>query len=301
MLAGAVMAVAGVVLPAGVWAADTTPPAVPQNFQAIVGKGSAEVTLTWTAAVDDGGGIKAYRIERSLDQVAWKTLSDSIAATEYKDTTAGYGLHYFYRLSALDLAGNSSVWAAADVVIDSIGSAKAGSAEATYASSDGRVVVQLPAGLADSEISCSIDSLVSYKKIGSITEPGVVGPYQLNCRTTADSIVTEYKKPIVWTIDLKGKMTNLKDPVAYAYDTDWQKAPLKGAEYDAKAGTLRVSAPADKSIGVLAKRPQSIISLSWVVIFLAVAGVVTGIVIVAMNRKKKLQYEEYIRTKYYDL
>jgi hypothetical protein len=296
----ALLAAACLALPVVARAADTIPPAAPQNFEATVAKGSPTVTLSWTAAVD-AGGVKSYRLDRSLDRVAWKTLSDTITATQYQDTTAGYGLHYFFRLSAIDTSGNSSDWVTAEAALDDVASAGAGSTEANYTSSDKRATALLPAGLAAGEISCTVDSLVSVKKIGTNSQPAVAGPYGLSCRTTADSIVTEYKKPVTWVVDLKGKLQGLNNPVAYAYGADGQQTLLRDAQFDAKAETIRVSAPADRSIGILASRPRTIVSLSWIIIILTVAGVVAGIVILAMNRKKKLEYEEYIRSKYYEL
>jgi hypothetical protein len=288
--------------PAGSWAADTLPPTVPGNFQATVASGDPEVTLSWDASTD-ASGIKAYRLDRSLDQSAWSTLSSAISSPGYHDTTTGFGLHYFYRLSAIDMAGNSSGWAATDVSTDEVGGGVAVSSEATYSSSDKLAVVQLPAGLAASEISCTVDSLLNIngKKAGTSSQPAVRGPYQLTCKTPAGSVVTDYKKEVVWTIDLKGALQGLHDPTAYAYNSKGEGAAVKGGQFDPKSQALTVTLPADAIVTVAASRPQTVLSLSWIAIFLVIVGIVAGIVIFAMNRKKKLEHDEYLRSKYYNL
>jgi hypothetical protein len=63
----------GLVSAGAVLAADKVPPTTPANFQATVVGGDPAVTLTWAAATD-AGGIKAYRVDRSLDQAGWNTL-----------------------------------------------------------------------------------------------------------------------------------------------------------------------------------------------------------------------------------
>ncbi len=189
----------GIFWPHAASAADAVPPTTPGNFQATVVSGDPAVTLTWSASTD-ASGIKAYRIDRSLDQAGWKTLSDSITGLTYRDTTSGFGLHYYYRLSATDVAGNMSGWANADVAVEDAATAATGSSEATYTSNDKRVVAQLPAGLAAAEISCNITDLpdANGQKPGTKKQPAVLGPYKLECKTAAGSVVTEYKKPVSW-------------------------------------------------------------------------------------------------------
>jgi hypothetical protein len=241
-------------------AADTVPPTVPANFQATVVGGDPAVTLTWAAATD-AGGVKAYRVDRSLDQAGWETLSSAIAELKYKDITSGFGLHYFYRLSAIDTAGNMSGWATTDVSTDNVGVSENGSTEATYTSQDKLAVVQLP---------------------------------------VAGSVITDYKKQVTWTLDLKGQLKNLHSPVAYMYGADGGPVEVKGVRYSDKDQTMVLQAPADAIVVVQASVPQGV-SPNFLVVFLVVAGIVAAIIVFALNRKKKLQYEEYLRSKYYEL
>src|SRR5438045_2577447 len=117
----AMMVIGGaVIVPMVAWAADMTAPPVPGNFQATVVRADAKVTLSWSAA-SDASGIKGYRLDRSIDQSNWTMLSRTITALSYQDTTTTFGIHYFYRLQAIDGAGNASGWAMADVLTDEIG------------------------------------------------------------------------------------------------------------------------------------------------------------------------------------
>jgi hypothetical protein len=291
----------GLVSAGAVLAADKVPPTTPANFQATVVGGDPAVTLTWAAATD-AGGIKAYRVDRSLDQAGWNTLSDTITELKYKDTTSGFGLHYFYRLSAIDNAGNLSGWATTDVSTENVGTSETGSSEATYTSQDKLAVVQLPAGLVASEISCQVNALddIRGKKIANRAEPVVVGPYELACKTVAGSVITDYKKQVTWALDLKGQLKNLHNPVAYMYGADGNPVAVKGARYSDTDQTMVVTVPADAIVVVRASVPQGV-SPNFLIVILVIGGIIAAIVVFALNRKKKLQYEEYLRSKYYEL
>jgi hypothetical protein len=304
-LKGLVMAVWGLAALMG-WsgmalAADKLAPTSPRNFQAVVASGSPIVTLTWGAA-SDASGVALYRLERSLDQEAWKPVGESITELTYRDTETGFGLHYYYRLAAVDKAGNVSAWVMTDVRTDSVGGGPRGSAEMTVKSLDNLVEIKLPAGAVASEISCNLNKLqdVSGQKIGTVDEPLVVGPYELVCRTTAGSLVTDYILPASWTISVKDKLKRLKDPVVYTYDTDAKATPARDAEYDSEAQVFKVQLPPNAVTAVQGKVPKGI-PLNAVVIFLVVVAIVAGIIVFALHRKKKLEYEEYLRSKYNNL
>ncbi len=66
---------------------------------------ATEIDLGWVAVVD----AVTYKVERSIDNTAWTTLSSNVAgsATTYADTTAQAGTTYYYRISAVDAAGAS--------------------------------------------------------------------------------------------------------------------------------------------------------------------------------------------------
>ena len=78
--------------------ADTTPPTVPQGFEAVAA-GSGRVDLSWSASSDAGGsGVSRYRVYRDGAALA------EPAATAYVDFAVGQGTTYVYEVSALDAA-----------------------------------------------------------------------------------------------------------------------------------------------------------------------------------------------------
>lgn len=297
-LLGLVMTLSPVV----VYAVETVPPTTPSNVQATVSSGDPVVTLSWAASTD-ASGIKGYRIERSLDQAGWKPVAELVTELSFRDTTSGFGLHYFYRLAAVDNAGNVSAWAMTDVSTEDVKTEGLGSSEATYTSRDKFVTVVMPAGAASSEISCNLNSLIDVNghKIGDQNAPVIFGPYELACKTTAGTIVTEFKKQAAWTLNIAGTLTNgLKNPTLYVYDTGAKGEPAKNVLYDAKSETMRVSLPPNSIVAVRASRPQGV-SPSLLILILVVIGLVASIVVYAVNRKRRLQYEEYLRSKYYEV
>ena len=72
-----------------------------------------EIDLAWTATTHATG----YKIERSLNQVLWTTITPAtpLAGTDhaYADTSALAGTTYFYRISAIDAVGTSAPTSAA--------------------------------------------------------------------------------------------------------------------------------------------------------------------------------------------
>jgi titin len=75
-----------------------------------------EIDLSWTATTHATG----YKIERSLNQVLWTTITPAtpLAGTDhaYADTSASAGTTYFYRLSAIDAVGTSAPTTAASAL-----------------------------------------------------------------------------------------------------------------------------------------------------------------------------------------
>jgi hypothetical protein len=94
---------------------DTTPPTAPTNLTATTNTSDTHVDLSWTAATDNVG-VTGYQIERSTDQSTWSLLSGNTTSTSYNDATSAAATHYYYRVRALDVAGNTSDYATTDVL-----------------------------------------------------------------------------------------------------------------------------------------------------------------------------------------
>jgi len=86
-------------------------PFTPQNLSAVAG--NQQITLLWSPNIETG--ISHYNIYRSETQGFTPTASDSIAHvdhpdTSYVDTGLTNGQTYYYRISAVDDAGNESAF-----------------------------------------------------------------------------------------------------------------------------------------------------------------------------------------------
>jgi type II secretory pathway pseudopilin PulG len=99
---------------------DTVPPSVPGDF-AVVKNGASQpsIRLSWSASIDSGtptSGLLCHQIERSASGSGpWTTIDANVSPTAiaYIDSTAGWASTWYYRVRALDIAGNSSSYTSA--------------------------------------------------------------------------------------------------------------------------------------------------------------------------------------------
>jgi hypothetical protein len=94
------------------------PPSVPGSFSvAKNGAGQPSLRLGWTASVDGGtptSGLQCYQIDRAASATGpWTQLDANVAPTAllYIDSTAGWASTWYYRIRAVDVAGNASAYA----------------------------------------------------------------------------------------------------------------------------------------------------------------------------------------------
>ncbi len=87
-------------------AADTTAPIAPSNLTA-TSTSSSQINLTWTAATD-AVGVVQHRIDRSTSVNFSTTHTINVVANNFSDTGLSAGTTYYYRVYAVDAAGNSS-------------------------------------------------------------------------------------------------------------------------------------------------------------------------------------------------
>lgn len=99
--------------------ADVLPPTVPGGFTAAKnGVGQPSIRLNWTASVDQGtptSGLMGYQVERSAASGGpWTQIEANYPPTAiyYVDATAGWSKTWYYRIRALDNAGNASAYTA---------------------------------------------------------------------------------------------------------------------------------------------------------------------------------------------
>jgi Fibronectin type III domain len=89
---------------------DTIAPSAPSSLAASA-VSSSTINLSWNASTDTGGsGLAGYRVERSLNGTSgWAEIAQP-ATTSYSDTGRSASTQYFYRVRAIDAAGNLSAY-----------------------------------------------------------------------------------------------------------------------------------------------------------------------------------------------
>ena len=91
-------------------APDTTPPTVPTGVSAT--PGSRSVTVSWAPSGDDVG-VTGYAVARSTKSAtSGFSQVTTTAATSWTDSGLRKGRRVWYRVAALDAAGNRSAWSA---------------------------------------------------------------------------------------------------------------------------------------------------------------------------------------------
>ncbi len=79
-------------------------PSVPLQFASVAG--IRQVALSWSAPTDNGGAaITGYHLYRSLTETGSYDFVVSLGATSYTDTQLNNGAKYYYRLAAVNSAG----------------------------------------------------------------------------------------------------------------------------------------------------------------------------------------------------
>ncbi|MDP4181382.1 MAG: carbohydrate binding domain-containing protein [Bacillota bacterium] len=82
---------------------DHTPPAVTTGLKAESSTG--DITLSWTQGKETD--LAAYRIYRSTNDNLYDIIADNVSSTAYRDRNVESGVTYYYKVAALDMAGNA--------------------------------------------------------------------------------------------------------------------------------------------------------------------------------------------------
>ena len=277
-------------------APDTTPPSAPGGLQALAASGNALVQLTWTAS-NDNVGVSSYHLERSTDQSTWNVLADQSQLT-FQDATAAFGVHYYYRLSAFDAAGNQSQYVTADATTPAFSGSSSTSPQ-VFSSDDKLAAVSIPSGAFTSDVDCTVITSDT-KVIVNAKQGAVAGPYQLICKDSGGDDLATTQAPITWTYALKTKLKGYKNPVGYTIDESGNQTAATKNTYVSKTGGLSFTTASLGTTGVLAAAKPGL-PISLIVVVLLVFVIIAGIVIFVLRRSQKQNYDEYLRGKYYDL
>lgn len=279
---------------------DTTAPSVPGDFNAEAGSDVSNIRLTWSAS-KDSSGIRGYVIQRSLDKSKWSTIADRITGTSYTDARTEYKTSYFYRVKAVDNAGNSSGYATTDITTGEFTATESGT---TISSEDGIAQVTLPDGALGEDASCSIiNNEDNTNSLGGTDAELVYGPYELACKKENGDLITEFASPVTIKL-LPGADTikNYKNLLVFRLNGDtneWEAAEVNVEDQD---GQMVMSFESDKPLqfAVVGERkpgaPWGIISFIILLILAAIA-----VFIYLLRKAQKEHYQDYLRRKYYNL
>jgi hypothetical protein len=101
--------------------ADTTAPTVPNGIAAST-VSATTLRIVWLPSTDSGTGVAGYRIERSADgSTGWAEIGQPTSTT-YDDTGLSANTRRYYRVRAVDVAGNLSGYSLTVNAITSAGS-----------------------------------------------------------------------------------------------------------------------------------------------------------------------------------
>lgn len=278
---------------------DTSPPSIPDNFVAALN--DQVVNLSWNASTDNVG-VDHYELDRSLDQTVWTSLNSSVGGTTYTDTTAGYGTTYFYRVRALDAAGNASDYADAQITTGQF-TANSQSDQDTIVNSDDNIVtVTIPAGAFTDAAQCSIvtDSdhadKLPLKKSALIT-----GPYSLLCKKASGDNITSFNTAVNFSVALTAdQMKRYKGFTYYSYDSGGDNWSKFKTTYNKKTKVYTFSTNTAVQFAVLGSIKKGL-SVQVIILIIMFIFLIAGVAYYLYQRAQKQSYQEYIRKKYYNL
>ena len=278
---------------------DTTPPSTPANVLGSVN--GAIVQLTWDMASDNSSGIAGYTVERSLDQQTWAPVGNETSDVTLTDSGASYGVHYYYRVQAIDNAGNKSGYGTADATTAAFSANTSAGSDTLFVSDDNMTSVDLPPGAIDADSECDIAGITD--NTSSLVIPKlsvVVGPYLAACKKSTGETVDSYAKSglavIATTKDLRSKYGKF---YVYAYNAQADKWVVQKAVYNSKKGTYSFNTIGSSEYALLAAKraPFPWTPVLLVLILILGAG---GVLFWRVRQVQKYKYDEYLRSKYYN-
>ncbi len=273
------------------------PPAQPTNFQAIVAGDNAIVSLSWSP-VTAAAGLKGYELDRSTNNTDWSSLVTAYSDTQYRDETAAFGVHYYYRVRAQDNTGGLSPFATVDAVTPAFQGNAVG--DVSYTSEDSLAAVALPGGSVSDQANCSLNADTQQRKPQSTKQTIVLGPYAFVCKAISGNVITDYNHPVRWTLNLKNKLSGYTTPVAAVLASDGTAKVIPGASYDAKSQVMKFSTIPTGPVVVLASKTTPIPWSLLVPLGVVMLGI-AGVFIWLLRRRQTSNYNEYLRSKYYNL
>lgn len=255
--------------------ADTQKPTAPTDFSGNIDNTSGLINLSWTASTDNIA-VSGYQIERSLNQTEWSVLAANITEVQYQDATADFLTLYYYRLSAVDAAGNISDFATTKVSSRDFVANVSPKDGATLTSEDKTVTLIIPPDAVKVSLFCSVTSDDSQLAPSIKGYTILAGPYLLNCRNEAGDVVNNFDKPINMTANVSASSRSKVAKVAYFGQKDNKWIEIKGVKRDKKSGIDNAVLGSYTKFVIMGKTKKTSI---WLVL-LSIAMVIAGIALV---------------------
>ena len=269
-------------------------PTTPTGFTATVGA-NAVVLLSWNPS----NGVQSYTVERSVDQASWSQVNSGITSNTFSDSSTGFGIHYYYRLSAVDAADSTSGYAYADVTTPNFSDNTNSSNSSTFTSDDNVASAVVPSGAIADTADCSVDAnTTQVNSKGKLRV--VVGPYQLVCKDASGNAISAFLQPIDWTLNVKGRLKGLGKPLGYTTDQNNNLTAIPRSVFSSSDNLIKFSTTTANP--VLAMAPVNA-SIPWnlIAVLLLTFGVIAGVGSIILRRSRRQGYQEYLRQKYYNL
>jgi len=282
-------------------ASDTQAPSKPGGFTPALASDGSAVSLSWSASTDNVG-VASYSLERSLDQKTWAALGQAITDTSYTDSDTAFSKHYFYRLKALDAAGNASEYATGDITTGAFTANASAAQDLILSSEDGVMSAKLPPGTVDKQTDCSlVEDSDNKDRILSAGLLSGSGPYSLVCKLADGTQLDKFTGTVtIITSDkskVYSKLTKLK---FYRYDTENNIWVALDTSLNKKTHLLSATITQPSQIAVLGVAKKGISSTLIAIIVLPLI-LLAAFAVWRLRQQQKEQYSEYIRRKYYDL
>lgn len=207
---------------------DTEPPTKPGDLSAAQIDPSS-VALYWTASTDNRG-VSSYSIQRSVDKKVWTTEQAGAEETSFYDYTISFDTHYYYRVFAVDEAGNTSNAATAEITTQGFEANVQPDQESIIVSDDDVVTAIIPAGAVSEPAQCGIIPIEDFNDLLPVSIEGLSllhGPYALECKLSTAEVIEQFQSDVAIELNFDGE----KVESAGVFGFDGEEWADKGVQY----------------------------------------------------------------------
>ena len=279
---------------------DTTAPSAPTSLTAAEDTTTKTVNLSWDKSTDNIG-VTGYQLERSIDNAEWINLGNNISGTTYKDQDTDFSTLYYYRVRAVDAAGNSSGYTNTQITTSAFAANSLTSNDTNITSDDNLVTVNIPSGVLAGDALCSLLSSTGILPPNINGYISIAGPYQLNCRDSSGKQIDSYGDSLTLTSQFDaGHLKNISVVQYYGQndDSSWQQLNIKNHDKKTKVDTVDLGK--FTTFSVMGKQHKTSVLLTVFEILTIIVAFVGGgimllrfIAVQRLRRQVEKRNEEY--------